>query len=507
VNIVGDVRRRPRRHDDRGATLVLALIIITTISLVVAALLPQATTSVSSTVALRVQAGTAYGGDGAAQVAINALRRGTFDNAPSTQCFGSSGTLALPNFYPAIPGNGSAQSSAAVTCTAETGTGAQGSPVPVTNANKPGQAILTLGTSATEDGQLYKQSNNVILVHGAVTSDSNINSFKAMLTVTGGVPVQAVGACTGSVTPACTTITTPIGDPNYPAPTTPPAPPASLPACANKNQVAEFQPGLYTSAATFNTCKASWIYLDPGTYYLNFTGSGSANVWNIGGTVVGGTLTAAKTDTPPATPGACVSPLTSPTAAGVELVMGGASQLDFGMGSAAEFCATYHQNSIPTVVYGLKTAVGSGANVVPAESGCTITVSGCTVLGDDGNGSKPSYFFEGFVYVPKAAIEVAANNNSQPFFNFGIVSRTLSLSTTGSACGTCAFISLPDNSPGLGVANTIVDINAYFCLGASTCSAAAGRLTLVARVEIDDPSGSPVSGQRKITVLSWSEKR
>jgi hypothetical protein len=498
------MRRLPDRHDDRGATLVIALVIITTIALVIGALLPQATTSVASTVSLRAQTGRAYAGDGAAQAAINALRKGTFDNVAATQCFGSTGTLTLPNYYPVISGNGSAQSSAAVTCTAEAGTGAQGGAVPITNSNKPGQAILTLGTSASEDGQNYGQSNKEVLVHGAVTSDSNIDSSKADLTVTGGVPISAVGACTGSFSPTCTKITTPVADPNYPAPTDPPV--TATPPVCTKNQVADFQPGVYTSAATFNNCNASWIHLNPGTYYFNFTGSGG-NVWNIGGTVVGGTLTATETNTAPATPGACVNPITSATAVGVQLVMAGLSQLNFGKGSAAEFCASYHQNTIPTVVYGLKTAVGSGANVVPAESGCTIAVNGCDVIGDGGNGSKPSYFFEGFVYVPKASIEIAANNNSQPFFNFGMVARTLSLSTTGSACGSCAFISLPDNSPGFGVANTIVDLSAYVCLGASTCSSTTGKLTLVARVEINDPSGSPVAGQRKITVLSWSEQR
>jgi hypothetical protein len=493
------------KKDDSGAALVIVLIVITVMAAAMAAILGLADTSIRSTVALRDQTGVAYNGDGAAQAAINALRTGTFNNTLGTQCFGTN-TLALSDFYPAV--SGTPKSSAAVTCSAEPGTGAQGSPVPISSANKPGNAVLTLGTSGAETGQIYGQSNKPVTIRGGVISNSTIDSTQAQLTVTGGATIRAVGACSGSITPACTS-TPVVTDPNYPAPTDAPAPPASLPACNNQNKIAEFLPGLYTSADFLNNCKASWMYFNPGTYYFDFT-TGSTHVWTVNSTVVGGTLTGAKSNTAPSVPGACVNPINSTTAVGVELAFGGDSQLAYAKGVQAEFCATYHQTSIPTVLYGLKVNVGSGANLVHAQSGCVITVNGCDLVSDGGNGTKPAFFFEGFAYVPLASIDIAVNNTTQPYFNFGIVARTLTFTTTGSACtppACSAFISLPDNSPGYGIAATIVNLTVFVCPGVTTSACdtdGARRVALTSRVLLWDNS---VSGKREVTVLSWATNR
>jgi hypothetical protein len=494
------------RNSDEGAALIIVLVIVTVMSVAMGALLSLTTSSERTTIGMRDQAATAYNGDGATQAAIDALRLGSFNNQVGTQCFGGTGTLSLRDFYPASGGQ-NGPSSAAVSCTAEPGTGDQGSPVPITAANKPGNAVFTLGTSAAETGQTYGQSNKPVTIRGGVISNSTINSSQAQLTVTGNAPVRAVSGCTGPITPACTA-TAPVADPNYPAPTDPPAPPASLPACTNQTKVAEFSPGLYTDASILNNCKASWLLFDPGTYYFDFT-SAASHVWTISSTAVGGTLTGAKSNTPPAVPGACVNPINSTSAVGVELVFGGDSQLVFDKGVQAEFCATYHQNTIPTVLYGLKANLGA----VHAQSGCVVQVGGCDLVSDGTNGTKPSFFFEGFAYVPLSSINIAVNNTTQPYFNFGIVARRLTFTTTGSACtppACAAFISLPDNSPGYGIDSTIVDLTAWVCPGVSTSTCAADasrRLALTARVQLRDPTGSPVPGARQVTVLSWAVNR
>lgn len=504
--------RRIRSSDDGGAALVIVLIIVTVMALAMGALLSMTTTSERTTVTMRDQAGVAYNGDGAAQAAINALRNSGFNNAVGSQCFGGSATLPLSGFYPGTSGqNGSAASSAAVTCAAEPGTGAQGSPVPVSAANKPGNAVLTLGTSAGEKGQIYGQSNKPVTIRGGVISNSTIDSTQAQLTVTGGASVRAVGGCTGPITPACTP-TAPVADPNYAAPTDPPAPPSALPSCTNQNQLAEFRPGLYTDADFLSNCKASWLLFTPGTYYFDFTAPAS-HVWTISKTAVGGTLTGPKSNTAPAVPGACVNPINSTSAVGVELVFGGDSQLVFDKGVQAEFCATYHQTSIPTVLYGLKSTIVNGTYSARGQFGCVVAVAGCDLVSDGTNGTKPAFFFEGFVYAPLASIDIAVNNTTQPYFNFGIVARTLTFTTTGSACtppACTAFISLPDNSPGYGIASTIVNLTVYVCPGVTTptcATAASKRLALTARVQLRDPGGSPTPGNREVTVLSWSTTR
>jgi hypothetical protein len=505
------MNRDADQSGDSGASLLIVLVIITTVALVMGVILGETGTSLKTSVALRDQVGAAYNGDGAAQVAVNTLRKSTFANDVSAKCFGSgatsSDTLSLPNFYPGTNGQqGSALSSAAVTCSAEAGTGAQGSPVPVSSANKPGNAVLTLST--TEVGQTYGQSNKDVTIHGGVISDSSINSDNAKLKITGnGVGANAVGPCSGSVTPACTH-NPGVSDPNYPAPTTLPVkvPVGSMPACTNKNQVAEFVPGLYTTADTFNNCKASWLYFAPGLYYFDFT-TGS-HVWSVDTSVVGGALSAAKTNTAPAVPGACVNPITSVSAVGVEFAFGGDSQVTFDKGSNFEICATYSKTSIPTVAYGLKSDIGSGANTARGENGCIQAVGSgnCNLFNVRVPGDKPEFYFEGFVYAPRATADLSVNNTSAQHFNFGVVFRTLALATTGSA-DTTAIISLPDNSLGYGTASTIVDLSVYVCPGASTCSSSTGHLQLIARVLVNDPTGTPVSGAREIKVLSWSNIR
>ena len=348
---------------DEGASLVIALIITTVVALVVGAVLGLSGASVDATVATTTQARSTAAVDAAAQVAINTVQNSTYNNdvasATYPKCFGNTGTsdsMVVP-----YPGGGG---STYVTCAPDPGSGAAGGSVPVTDQNKPGQAILTLGTSGApiEDGQNYGQSNKAIYVRGGVLSNSNINSQKADFHVIGpGAQVKAMGPCTGTITPACTTITTPQPDPNYPLPTDAPAPPASLPACTDNTKVADFLPGLYSNADMLSTCKASWIYFHPGTYFFDFT-TGSTHVWTLNSTAVGGTLTAAETNIAPAVPGACVNPIESASAVGVELrLRWGQPHYLLQRASRRSSVRPTSSAAIPTVLYGLKSSVVNGS--------------------------------------------------------------------------------------------------------------------------------------------------
>jgi hypothetical protein len=495
------MRTRIRQRDDTGTTLLLVLIIITTIALVAGAVLSKAFSSVVTTLALRDQSGTAYAGDGAAQAAINQLRVGTFENAVGAKCFGTANTLTLPNFYPAVNGQvtgvASAPSSAAVVCAGEAGTGAQGSPAPITSANKPAYAVMTLGTvrSATQLGEGQNYATTAIKIRGGVISNADISA--AGLTVTGGAGASARTTPCVTVTPACTAMTGNVADPNYPPPTDPPAPPVSVPACTNENVLAEFRPGLYTDSTLLNSCKASWMLFDPGTYYFDFnTGSDD---WVTKGTVVGGTLTGTKSNTAPAVPGACVSPITTKSAVGVQFVFGGASRIRLDQGTNMEICASYHATTIPTTIYGLKSPIVNGAYTVHAESECILQVNGCQLISSD-LGHSAVFYSQGFAYAPLASMNLQLNNTSGPVFNFGLVLRGLYMNVKPQLQGQ-TLISIPDDTPGYATPDTIVDLEVHVCPGASTCSAS-GKLQLRARVDI-----TPVGGSRQVKILSWSEQR
>lgn len=512
------MRSRISAKDDSGAALVLALILVTVVGIVTAVVLSFADSSLRTTVNLRAQAATAANADGAAQIAINKLRTGTY-NGSANKCFGSAPTDDTVSLAPTVFGS---TDSYAVTCAPDTANSAADPNVAITSANRPGSAILTLGTSTLEDGiNLKVSSNGTLKVHGGVFSNSNINVAQGSLDTNASVTART--NCTGTITSiptkACNigaAVDTRGLDPNYPAPTAA-ATPQSVPSCNGNNKLVTFTPGLYdaTDIAALNNmtkssgCKNSIFYFPPGTYYFNFPAS---TPWVIDtGYVVGGTpTTPLVAGTAPTIPGACQSPIppdplppggwTKPGPnAGVQFVFGGGSQIDL-KAAQAEICGTYSATSPPIAVYGLKTAVGG----VPAQSGCTIAPAGCPVILTE-NSPNSKFYIQGTTYVPNASLNISLNNATGQVFRFGVIARSLSLSPTGSADLSSPVIEVPDEQPAYGL-RTVVYLNVYVCPGVSTCSAS-GTLRLRAKVGILDPSGLPDPPKRQILVYSWSVQR
>jgi hypothetical protein len=394
--MIGKIRRRVEVGNDAGAALLLVLIVITVVALVVAGLLSFADTSIRTTVAVRKQASNAYSADGAAEAAVNALQRNSFNNDTSSgtypKCFGAgatSDTLVLPSFYPGT--TGSAAASAAVTCSPDPNSGAGGGLVPIDDKNKPGQAILTLGQNASEDGINVKPLNSTtpFTVHGTVVSDSNIRAVNGP--IVSNAAVTAHSGCAGTITstpaPVCNAAIK--ADPNYqfdPAYATPAnavptyrtVPAAASASCPGK--VVTFLPGYYDDAVALtslmagggsNPCKGSIWWFTPGTYYFDFHNSNSQNpllsgndLWTVGdGQLLAGTpVNAAGTvlATPPnpiTVPGACQNPIKTTSASGVQFIFGGDSQFQVSGTADAEICGTYRApaDNRPTIAfYGLK---------------------------------------------------------------------------------------------------------------------------------------------------------
>ncbi len=401
------MRRRFQRllsSGDDGAILIIAIAITTVVALVTGAVLTRGDGSLRAAVALRDAARSSYAADSAAQVATNALRTGYnignaeptpwyFTNATGTGCFGYDAggvvkdTLTLNNVIPKEAGDTQSAFSAAVVCTPEDATGEQGSAVPINNANKPGNAILTLGTGG-ENGFDFKTNGSgaAFRVKGGIWSNSNIvrdnngnlESTESIRARTGCSPVSAMVApvvnCSASSAP----------DPNYqsdlaiagvgiPELRTPPA------SCPNNGTVT-LQPGYYDDVTKLNaltdTNNNCFVHLLPGPYYFDFHNNpgdalydadiapNSGNLWRIGSrkTVVGGTLTSDNS-----VPGRCVNPIDDVNAQGVQLIFGGDSRLLIdanGQNTAVEFCGTYHTSRPPIAIYGQKTGTTPPATVV-----------------------------------------------------------------------------------------------------------------------------------------------
>jgi len=435
-------KRRAAARDDEGAILIFALIITTTIALVVGVLLTRGDGSLRATLALRQVAGSSYAADAAANIAINDLRTGygfpgsvpwaesAFNNNDAAGCFGNNvglgatDTLPLNNFYPAS-GTQSSPTSALVECTAVSGTGMQGSPVPITNANKPGYAIITLNGPIAAGGS--------VTIHGGVYSNSTITGA---LNLDAG-DAWAKGACSQTTVTApgtkhCNSGTT-IADPNYTAEITSAPALATLPTGCNANNVAVFSPGLYDDAAALTSavsqCGASWF--QPGNYYFDFHNNScgaycpsnlfgtGGDVWTIPGDkpLIAGTPAGKFASNPPNVntdpsngnfgTGNCVSPITSTGAVGVQFIFGGDSQIGFNKNAEVEICGTYHADRPPVVLYGLKS--GGTPSATP-DNGRDISNGGSVVSSGNFTGASVGSLKSGG---SGATWTSAANNNAQ----------------------------------------------------------------------------------------------
>lgn len=383
------------RRDDDGAALIIALIIVTVVAISLGALLSLTDTSIRATINLRTEASTAYEADGALQAAVNDIRNSAVNGQAGQTCFtGGSNTLQLNNF------NGA--DSAAVQCAFDPAS-VQIQCSSLTQCNRPGSAILTLGRVSGEDGINITQpaSGSNFLVHGTIFSNSNINVVKGGLVTN--TAVYARGTCSGAITsvpspPSCNygNTTNALGnDPGYsPATTTVPVHQA-LPACTTANSVVTFQPGYYDDAvglsnmmAGNSSCRHSTWWFKPGTYYFDFHNGGTdqnpglasgSDVWTVNdGYLVAGTPTdstgriTASPPNPASIPGACDNPINDAKAVGVQFIFGGDSQFTIKSGQA-EICGTYSASTPPVAVYGLKSGTATSVPGTVTAGGVTAT--------------------------------------------------------------------------------------------------------------------------------------
>ena len=414
---------RSRLREDVGASLVLTMVFIMGVGIVVVALLGYAQAGITSAKATQDRHLLASDASGAMDVAINALRNSTYADS----------AVACPANVNGVDIPGADGQLVRVLCQPKAGTGVSAGIVPITLANRPGSAVLTLGTSASEAG-LAKGSNGILRIKGRVYINSNIAVGG---TACPGVncseinvdqaPVVAKSGCTAgrvvsTVSVNCAgTGNPPEGkDPNLltnadipvDAATFNPGgaviaagynqPPSGVaqmahqivPASCPAGLSVEFDPGYYDDAAALtnlsNTCSKP-LHFMPGTYFFDFRNeevgaiaAGSrpipsgTNVWTINNAnsnfyVVGGTAKDWVGGTPSNFPGSCVSPLTTTlNNEGVQFIFGGSSRIDVQAGRI-ELCGQYSTDRPALVVYGAK--AGATTLVAPLGSLETTAIS------------------------------------------------------------------------------------------------------------------------------------
>ena len=131
----------------------------------------------------------------------------------------------------------------------------------------------------------------------------------------------------------------------------------------------------------------------------------------------------------------------------------------------------------------------------------------CTFLSMKNGNNKILLYLQGTTYVPYADANIQLGNFSAEVAKFGFVARQLEFSiTNGNPSWTGPIFEIPDNSPGYGYENTTVDLKVHLCPGVATCSVS-DPVSLTARVQLWDPTGTPIPNQRQVSVLSWSHQR
>jgi hypothetical protein len=400
MNRLHALRRLPVVRNDDGASLLLALILVTVVSVGVSVILTMTDTSFRVTERLRDQAAATYTADGAIQAAINDIRANAAFDGSTPNCFqNNTPTLNLTSFY----GTGGAD----VTCLVGEKKVTIHCPS-LSNCNRPGAAILTLGQVTGEDGlNIQQPTGSTFRVHGTVFSNSNINVVNGSLNTNSAV--YARGACSGVITsnPAVqcnyTKANTVGDDPNYqPVDNTVPQY-QQLPACTTPKSVVTFKPGYYDDAvglsdmmAGNSACRHSTWWFQPGTYYFDFHNSGSAsnpllpaggNEWTLNdGYLVAGTPTdaagtvVAVPSVPAVIPGACDNPINDANAVGVQFIFGSDSHLSIKAGQA-EICGTYSINAPPVAIYGL---TKGSAGATGLTGGDTLKLTAVPSAGDFG---------------------------------------------------------------------------------------------------------------------------
>ena len=132
-------RNRPSTRDDAGSSMIVALLFVTGVGMVVAALLTYGMTGLTTAAQTGQAAQNSADASGSMQTAINDVRNSVYNNG-GTPCLAAGDRRT----YPSLVTGGVTTT---VTCAPEASSGLGGGvSVPITSANRPPAAVLTLGT-------------------------------------------------------------------------------------------------------------------------------------------------------------------------------------------------------------------------------------------------------------------------------------------------------------------------------------------------------------------------
>lgn len=484
-------RERWGRRDERGASMLLALVFVTVFGMASAATLTYADTALRTNQATQQRQAVLYNANGAVDTAINAMRPVHAWGRDGLACAGVD-----VSFEDGMSG--------AVACTPQSGSGVGSPPVQGGPSKDAPTSALVTNARAAEPGINVRSGR--LPVGGAVVATSAIDtSIGTQLDATNHA-VSAAGACVAaqilstpsascptSVSVAVADAINAVGVPNW-ATTTP----RSVPACPGTGRYVPLQPGRYTDAAAFTAltsglCPGTVVHMLPGQFHLEFAQRGFAAQWRITDatvTVVAGTANGwtppaefANAPTVPAT-GAC-----SLTAAGSLLTFSSESALYVGGARNVEFCGAAQANGQVVSILGPWLAMGLPE--AQLQRRCVALPRGCPFLmvTSAAVGMAGVLRVHGTVLAPTGTIGVDLRAGAVAQFNRGSIVR--SVYSWGTQTIGPVFTTKYDSSGG-GYADRDV------VLVVTIDGVRVGR----ARVRFEDANGA--SPGQSVTIIEWN---
>lgn len=123
--------------------------------------------------------------------------------------------------------------------------------------------------------------------------------------------------------------------------------------------------------------------------------------------------------------------------------------------------------------------------------------------------AQPAKFvIQGATYAPNGVVHIEDSNADLVAFRWGLVAKGVDFKTYPQNIFGYPLVSIPALGPGVGNTRTAVDLEVFVCVNSSDCTSG-GTEALRSRVLITDPpyTDHPVTGTRRVQVLSWAEQR
>jgi hypothetical protein len=127
----------------------------------------------------------------------------------------------------------------------------------------------------------------------------------------------------------------------------------------------------------------------------------------------------------------------------------------------------------------------------------------CALIDTTGNCPKCLLTIDGTTYTPNNWLNMGLNNAALNVFRWGLITRSITLTTTGSSLGIDGvFIDVPGTaqSPAPPKPSDML-LDVYTCSGSQDCDVVITNLRLVVKVRLS------ASKPYAVTILSWAEQR